>query len=805
MPGTGGHSNHQIRTRSERVASVVLRPRLWSKLFEVLRKDLRVSLILLMLLFNLFVCCIIEAWKPPFPYRLNDVPNRPIHCQTPFQIEDPGGTEAARERAVRATPPIYTLDSQPLIQERDALINIVTGLVQTATFEETSDPRIWIDFLPVTRSENAADTTLESKTLFDAFKSAFGDEAHLQAFQESLKNALKPLEEIGFLTEFSQKLTEKWNQEQVWIVLPDGKETKVYSNEVLLGDASRLQRSLSREFSNDIISQAFFRWLLPRIKRIQSTLKLDEGKTAAAIEKAVAAVPTVFLDFPQGKPLAPAGKEIGPTQMRWLWEEYKVEISQMTLRQKFSRFFCIYFLIVVAHFIGWVYMYRRERRKPKTLTSSALTIFFMLLAIATAKLLDVISNEQGLLALIPLLIFAQSLAITFSWELSMVLSLNLAFILVLADGTRFGTMLILVGTTIAVIEQLGRLRSRKKLIAVGLIAGAVSSTITFAAGLLDGRMVDAPLWTESLLNGLWTLTAAVAMSGILPFIERPFGILTDMSLLELGDLSHPLLQELIRRAPATYSHSIQVGSIAEAASEAIGARSLMTRVGAYFHDIGKILKPQFFSENQTSGENVHDTLEPRMSSLVIVAHVKDGADLARQHRLPQPLIDLIEQHHGTSLVSYFYGMASRQNKDNPYGQGVEESSFRYPGPKPQSKEAGILMLADASESAVRSMGDSATPGRIENMVRQITETKLKDGQFDDCGLTLHELRVVENSIIKSLIAVRHTRIKYPGQGDKPSENPKSSPELRSPSAVKAGSSIVSDTGKLLKKTDEKRS
>jgi putative nucleotidyltransferase with HDIG domain len=278
-----------------------------------------------------------------------------------------------------------------------------------------------------------------------------------------------------------------------------------------------------------------------------------------------------------------------------------------------------------------------------------------------------------------------------------------------------------------------------------------------------------------------------------------------MSLLELGDVSHPLIQEMLRRAPATYSHSFQVGAIAEAAAEAIGARGLLTRVGACFHDIGKILKPHYFSENQIAGENIHDTLDPRMSSLVIVAHVKDGVDLARQHRLQKPLIDLIEQHHGTSLVSYFYEMAARQNKDNPNGQTVEESTFRYPGPKPRSKEAGILMLADASESGVRSMGDTATPGRIENMVRMITETKLKDGQFDECGLTLHELRVVENSIINSLVAIRHHRIKYPGQEKHLTSafaDPQQKTEAFSAMSLKPGTTIIAKPSNTLRKEEK---
>jgi putative nucleotidyltransferase with HDIG domain len=239
-------------------------------------------------------------------------------------------------------------------------------------------------------------------------------------------------------------------------------------------------------------------------------------------------------------------------------------------------------------------------------------------------------------------------------------------------------------------------------------------------------------------------------------------VLTDISLLELGDMAHPLLQELVRRAPGTYNHSIIVGSIAEAATDSIGAWGLLARVGAYYHDIGKMLKPAYFVENQPRDDNRHEGLVPAMSTLVIVAHVKDGADLARQHKLPRSIVNLIEQHHGTTLVGYFFDRATEQRASDPNQGDVEESAFRYPGPKPQTKEACVLMLADAAEGACRSLVDPA-PARIESMIRELAERRLDDGEFDESGLTLRELRTVEDSIVKSLVANYHGRLKYPNQ------------------------------------------
>jgi hypothetical protein len=217
---------------------------------------------------------------------------------------------------------------------------------------------------------------------------------------------------------------------------------------------------------------------------------------------------------------------------------------------------------------------------------------------------------------------------------------------------------------------------------------------------------------------------------------------------------------LVQRAPATYNHSITVGSIAEAAAEVIGARGLLVRVGAYYHDVGKMLKPGYFAENQAPADNRHDSLMPAMSTLVIIAHIKDGADLARQHGLPSPIIDLIHQHHGTTLVAYFFDRAHEQRLLDLNGSEVDESSYRYPGPKPQTREAGVLMLADSAESASRTLVDP-TPARIENLVREVAERKLDDGQFDESGLTLRELRTIEKIMVKSLTAIYHGRVKYP--------------------------------------------
>ena len=256
------------------------------------------------------------------------------------------------------------------------------------------------------------------------------------------------------------------------------------------------------------------------------------------------------------------------------------------------------------------------------------------------------------------------------------------------------------------------------------------------------------------------------MTALLPFLERWFDIQTDISLLELSDANHPLLKELVQRAPGTYNHSINVASISEAAADAIGANGLLCRVGAYFHDVGKLRKPEYFIENQAGGVNKHDDLVPTMSTLVIIAHVKDGAEIARKHRLPQPIIDMIEQHHGTTLVEYFFKRAEQRlaesDPEDENGTDIDEADFRYPGPRPQTVEAAVLMLADTVESASRALREPA-PSRIESLVQEIAKKKMEDGQFDECPITIEQLKIVQDSLIKSLNAMYHARVKYPEQ------------------------------------------
>ncbi len=361
--------------------------------------------------------------------------------------------------------------------------------------------------------------------------------------------------------------------------------------------------------------------------------------------------------------------------------------------------------------------------------------------------------------LVPVAIASMIIAIAFNPNFALMVTFALSMLTCIALGTGIPHFLVVMGGTAAGVLTLTEVRTRTKLIKVGATASLTYFLLTWATGFWQDQPMDL-VRSDSFWRAGWGLMAGFFLGGSLPFLEGALGIVTGISLLELGDNTHPLLQELVRRAPGTHNHSITVGAIAEAAAERIGADSLLVRIGAYFHDIGKMLKPHYFVENQVGSVNRHAKLAPAMSTLIIIGHVKDGVDLGRQHHLPEPIIDLIEQHHGTTLVEYFYYEANRRNGNNPDASSVPESAFRYPGPKPQTKEAAILMVADAVESASRTLSDPA-PARLEGLVSELIDKRLRDGQFDECGLTLLEIAEIRDCLIKSLIGIYHGRVKYP--------------------------------------------
>ncbi|MDQ0231598.1 HD family phosphohydrolase [Metabacillus malikii] len=302
---------------------------------------------------------------------------------------------------------------------------------------------------------------------------------------------------------------------------------------------------------------------------------------------------------------------------------------------------------------------------------------------------------------------------------------------------------------------LGNHNLRSKILHAGLFVALMNVFVLSAILLIrNGSYSNVEIGSYLIMATASGLVASVLTIGFMPFFETGFGILSTMRLIELSNPNHPLLRKILTETPGTYHHSVMVANLSESACEAIGANGLLARVGAYYHDIGKTKRPQYFIENQMNIENPHNKLSAQLSKNIIIAHVTDGVDMLKKHKMPKEFIDIAEQHHGTSLLKYFYHQA-KQSNDNIY-----EEEFRYPGPTPQTKEIAIISIADSVEAAVRSMSNP-TPEKIEKLVRSIIADRLQDHQLDECDLTLKELDIIAKSFCESLKGIFHSRIEYP--------------------------------------------
>jgi len=363
--------------------------------------------------------------------------------------------------------------------------------------------------------------------------------------------------------------------------------------------------------------------------------------------------------------------------------------------------------------------------------------------------------------LMPVAMCAILITVLFEPRLAVLVNIILALLLgFITDGEFSFVIVSLVGGLVAVYS-VARLQRRSDLTKAGLYVSVVNMATIIALFLMfKGFQLEYDFLREfsiAVLSGLGNgLFSAVMAIGLLPYLESAFGLTTAVTLLELSDPGRPLLRKMLMETPGTYHHSIIVGNLAEAAAEAVGADPLLSRVAAFYHDIGKSKRPYFFVENQFTGDNPHNKISPNLSALIIRAHVKDGVEFAKEEKLPLPIVEIIQQHHGTSLISFFY----RQALDKDAEQNVSEDEFRYEGPLPQSKEAAIILLSDSVEAAVRSLSRPVA-GRVEGMVRRIIKEKLNDGQLDEAPLTLKDLDKIGDTFVHILSGIFHHRIEYP--------------------------------------------
>ncbi|TWU06625.1 hypothetical protein CA54_50220 [Symmachiella macrocystis] len=714
----------------------------------------------------------VKAWETPFPYRLGQRPAVGVIAQTDFRKVNPSATRRAKEEAADAVPYVFVSDSAPLRELPSQLRAQLRQLAEAPSVDATS-PELRSAFQLVIPDGTAeADVPAQQEQLVERFgrlKNAVATAESLNILISEFAEFLLPLEDSGLLVG-SLPDDVPAPSDRITIIFPNDTRSDVEVAAIELRAVLATDGSLGSRWSHFPalvpLREMLSNWIRSRPPAALQFIRYDPELTRDAKRKQQEETLDVFDPYIKGRELILPGDVIDEEKLSLLQTENAALEAQATVSDRGIRIATVIALLLVVGGLNGYYLAKNE---PVLVGSLGRLSVYLALIVGTIAASRLLSFDPWRMQVVPLLAAVMILAIAYNQVLAIITAFSLGLILTLSTGAGVDQFVIFTSVCAVSVILLPSVNSRSTLIIVGLWAGITYLLVSTGLGILGNHLVTNPwmeseFWWDGLRGFAWCLVAGFLVAGSLPFIESMFGIVTNISLLELSDVSHPLLQELVRRAPGTYNHSISVATIGETAAESIGANGRLVRVGAYFHDVGKMLKPQYFIENMMLGaESRHDHLAPAMSTLIIIGHVKDGVDLARQHNLPKSLIDFIEQHHGTTLVEYFYRAATKQAGEHPEQKtDVEESSFRYPGPKPQSRELGVMMLSDAVESASRTLSEP-TPARIERLVHEITMKRLLDGQFEECGLTLSEINRIEESLVKSLTAIYHGRIKYPEQ------------------------------------------
>ena len=524
---------------------------------------------------------------------------------------------------------------------------------------------------------------------------------------------------------------------------------KIYETPLEEDDATKIDRSKTG-LSEMIDSFGFSDFAKTAIKQMTATLVqpnffYDEETTLRLQKEAKDSINPIVIK--KNQTIVKEGDPISVNQLSVLKELGYLSDSGTNYLPFLGLFGVIFFL----HGLIYYYFRRFYNLMYNNLKWLVLIFLIMNLTLLTTRFMVIINPFMVPYAFMPMLI-----TILTKKRIAQTMALFTSILMSILTGFNVQVIIILVLTSALSVIFMNKVEERNDIIKSSLYVGSFVFIFTLSMGMLLSSSVQ-----ENLNNALYAsgsiIISGVLVIGVLPVIENLFNVLTEIKLLELANPNSPLLKRLQMEAPGTYHHSIMVGNLAEAAAEELRANSILLRVSAYYHDIGKLSRPQFFKENQIGSKNPHDEISPNLSTLIITNHVKIGLEMADKAKLPEEIKDMIAQHHGTTLVKYFY-ITMKNNSDDE--SKVLEENFRYPGPKPKTKEAGILMLADSVEAAVRSIQEP-TSGKVDAMVYRIFKDKLDDGQLDECDITFDEVSSIRKVFLKTLGSIYHERIEYP--------------------------------------------
>ncbi|MDI6785249.1 MAG: HDIG domain-containing protein [bacterium] len=673
----------------------------------------------------------------------------PSFFKAPFEFyyEDKIATQLKEKEAILHIKPVYNLnlDIIPSLTNRiNAFFNDIKSIKQREFKDEVS--RLSALKLKMDKTNLSDDNLI--------FLLRYSD---LDKIEKSVINVLKKCLKKG-ITFIDEKKLESDIMEGITIIRVEKKIAKKLTVNSL-DEFYQLKNieSVAKKFidisfgdkTKNIIKEIITSWAVPN-------LTFNKEETQKRIRVAKENIKPAKYLVAKGEKIVANGEKVDYHAAQKLKTLYSLQIKSLKVRLNNIVGFSILISILVILMI--IYLLRFQPKFSVGENELVLLSMVVLISVVLAKI--IIWHGELPLYIIPIATSSMLIAIFLNQEIALLATVFLSIVVSIMSGDDLELLILYFGSGMTAIYASSFAKVRSDLTKTGIVISLINIGIVSGFGLVNqvnyASLGISLLWAFS--NGM--ISAILAM-GILPFLENLFMITTNFKLLELSDLNTPILHELSLEAPGTYHHSQLIGNLAERAADAVGANILLARVGAYYHDIGKVNKPEYFVENQTD-YNRHEGLKPTLSASILKAHVKDGVEIAKKGKLPQRIIDIIQEHHGNSLMSYFYHLACEESKGKNEKEisVVDEESFRYPGPLPQSKEAAIIMLADAVEATIRTL-PKPTHTRIEGTVKKVINNKFIDSQLDECDLSLRDLNKIASTFSIVLSSAYHARVEYP--------------------------------------------
>ncbi|ORJ59063.1 phosphohydrolase [Geothermobacter hydrogeniphilus] len=711
------------------------------------------SLVLLAILALLLTLIIIpKGGGAPAHYAPGDIASRDIKAPRDLLIPDLELTEKKRREAQQAVLPLYDYDpsvGRGLADRLGQVFILLKGGPQDNLAPGSLQPEV----------EKILGVNLEEKEFKTLVALASQEEIHA-ALQQGLVKALKT-KAVANLRLFQQDRSRGVMVRN----LVSNSETELADLTTVVGVGELRNRILAAVKGVAGLKKSNGKVLADLLGRLaRPNLTFNKNATEERKRLAAEAVQPILSQVKKGEMIVREGARVSADQVKKLTAVRALNKDQGRLPLATGLLLTIFLLLIVCNNYAErnISKYRLKSRDLFFLVTTFIGLMVLIkLSIFIVAAVDTafpMIESSSFFYLFPFAAGAMVVRIVLNSEIALVFAALIALVVGFMFGNSlFLSLFTLVGSLTGA-HWVRHCNERSTLYRAGWHLSLINMATVVGLHLLGGHQLDLQLLYKLGFAFGGGIFSAIVVTAAVPLVETVFKYTTDIKLLELANLNTPVLRQLMVQAPGTYHHSIVVGNLAEAGAEAIRANPLLARVAAYYHDIGKIKKPLYFVENQSGSENRHDKLTPSMSALVLMAHVKDGVELARENRLGDALIDILRQHHGTALMKFFYDKA--KNQQDPDVQQVDERDYRYPGPKPQTREAALIMLADAVEAAGRTLADP-TPARIQGMVQKIINNIFIDGQLDECELTLKDLHNIAKSFNRILAGIFHYRIDYP--------------------------------------------